>query len=108
MSKLFKKNKEDFICEKEDCKKVVKGNGYTNHCPQCLWSKHVDINPGDREATCGAMMKPVDGGSGKNNFYVIQQCIICGHQKRNETSPEDNFDVLTKVIEEKNKKLLSR
>ena len=23
-------------------------NGYTNHCSQCLWSKHVDINPGDR------------------------------------------------------------
>ena len=28
----------------------MKGNGYTNHCPKCLWSKHVDINPGDRGA----------------------------------------------------------
>ena len=53
----FQRKKEDFICE--NCNKKVKGDGYTNHCPACLWSKHVDINPGDRLAECKGMMKPI-------------------------------------------------
>lgn len=38
--KNFTRVIEDFICE--NCGTEVKGNGYTNHCPKCLWSKHVD------------------------------------------------------------------
>jgi hypothetical protein len=57
MSTVFKKTKEDFVCE--HCGKPVVGNGYTNHCPECLWSKHVDVNPGDRAATCLGLMEPV-------------------------------------------------
>ena len=26
------------------------GGGYRNHCPVCLHSLHVDVNPGDRAA----------------------------------------------------------
>ena len=45
---LFTKIDEEFICE--NCGKKVKKLGYTcrNHCPYCLHSKHVDVNPGDR------------------------------------------------------------
>ena len=57
MPKLFQKTVEDFICE--HCGNKVAGDGYTNHCPNCLWSKHVDVNPGDRAAICGGMMKAV-------------------------------------------------
>ncbi|MFA6992594.1 MAG: RNHCP domain-containing protein, partial [Candidatus Gracilibacteria bacterium] len=42
MPKRFSRTIEDFVCEK--CGAKVKGDGYTNHCPKCLWSKHVDIN----------------------------------------------------------------
>ena len=40
---------EDFICE--NCGKDVEKSSYTarDHCPYCLYSKHVDINPGDRK-----------------------------------------------------------
>jgi Zn finger protein HypA/HybF involved in hydrogenase expression len=48
---MFKRTIEDFTCE--HCGEQVTGNGFTNHCPQCLWSKHVDIDPGDRLALCG-------------------------------------------------------
>jgi len=48
--KKFQKKKEDFKCEK--CGREVIGTGYTNHCPDCLWSKHVDVNPGDRQSKC--------------------------------------------------------
>lgn len=91
---VFVKTTEDFTCEK--CKHDVTGNGYTNHCPKCLWSKHVDIHPGDRASLCGGMMEPVlvekDGGE----FVLVHKCKACAHQKRNKVSVDDDFD---KVIE---------
>lgn len=49
-----------FVCENCGCKvrPLTKG-GYRNHCPHCLYSKHVDINPGDRASECGGLMEPV-------------------------------------------------
>ena len=35
------------------------GSSHRNHCPNCLASLHVDIEPGDREADCGGIMEPV-------------------------------------------------
>ena len=95
MSKKFVKNKEDFVCE--HCGREVKGNGYTNHCPDCLWSKHVDINPGDRQATCGGMMKPVKLVGEKGEFILTNRCEKCGHEKRNKLSKGDNFDAGLKI-----------
>ena len=46
----FIRREENFVCEV--CGAKVKGTGYTNHCPQYLWSKHVDkLIPGDRAVT---------------------------------------------------------
>ena len=47
--KRFVKNDSGFVCS--HCGKKVEPLGYTsrNHCPFCLWSRHVDIFPGDRE-----------------------------------------------------------
>jgi len=56
VGKKFQRQKEDFVCG--ECGTTVSGTGYTNHCPQCLWSMHVDVNPGDRAAACGGMMEP--------------------------------------------------
>jgi Zn finger protein HypA/HybF involved in hydrogenase expression len=92
MSQTFIKNKEDFICER--CGVEVKGNGYTNHCPRCLWSKHVDIYPGDRAAACGAMMKPIGVDMEKGEFVIIHECEKCHHRKRNRVSPEDDLAAL--------------
>ena len=58
MSKNFQKKVEDFVCE--HCQTKNQEDGYTNHCPNCLWSRHVDINPGDRAEKCGGMMEPID------------------------------------------------
>ena len=57
--KNFTKNDEEFICE--NCGIKVDPLGYTSrdHCPNCLCSKHVDINPGDREADCKGLLKPI-------------------------------------------------
>ena len=51
-TKKFKEIDEGFICE--NCNKKVSPLGYTSrdHCPYCLYSMHVDINPGDRQNSC--------------------------------------------------------
>ena len=57
--KRFAKNDEGFICA--HCGKEVVPLGYSsrNHCPFCLWSLHLDINPGDRASECGGSLEPI-------------------------------------------------
>ena len=85
----FIKNVEDFVCE--HCGAEVKGNGYTNHCPKCLYSKHVDIDPGDRMAACVGMMEPtsIEGSTGKG-YVVRQKCVKCGFIRTNGISDDDD------------------
>ena len=89
-SKKFIRKKEDFVCE--HCRAQVSGNGYTNHCPKCLWSKHVDIHPGDRASDCGGMMRPVDVELKGSIYIITHRCEQCGYEKRNEVAEEDDFD----------------
>lgn len=98
---MFKKVKENFTCAK--CGRIIEGTGYTNHCPHCLWSKHVDIEPGDRQADCGGLMKPVDIETMKGEHILTHECLECGHRKRNKTSWHDDFDALINVARESNK-----
>ena len=93
--KKFQRKIEDFVCENCGC--GVKGDGYTNHCPKCLWSKHVDVNPGDREEKCGGMMKPVKGLFKKGVNIIIHKCLKCAFERKNKISGKDNFDVLVKI-----------
>jgi hypothetical protein len=91
----FTKTKEDFKCG--HCRANISGNGYTNHCPRCLWSKHVDINPGDRSNSCGGMMMPVEIDIEKGSYIIIHKCQKCGTVKRNKASPEDDFENILKL-----------
>jgi rubrerythrin len=94
-NKRFQKRVEDFICEK--CGNRVEGKGYTDHCPQCLWSKHVDINPGDRLSKCNGLMEPI-GITVKNDKYIIYyRCTKCGFEHRVKSAPDDNFDEIIKI-----------
>jgi ribosomal protein L37E len=95
MEKKFQRKKEDFICE--NCGKIVSGNGYTNHCPDCLYSKHVDINPGDRLATCGGLMKPIGYTVKGSGYNIIHRCLKCGFERKNKFSDNDNFETLLKL-----------
>lgn len=92
----FKKTTEDFNCE--NCGNFVVGNGYTNHCPKCLWSKHVDVYPGDRAASCGGMMKPAGVVKESDDFVITHICERCNYQKRNKVSKGDDFDVLLLLV----------
>lgn len=98
MSRKFQRLVEDFVCE--NCGHEVEGSGYTNHCPACLWSKHVDVNPGDREEICQGMMEPVgvDGKSGK--YRILYRCTLCGVERWNKAAQEDDFEVLLQIAAE--------
>ena len=90
MAVNFKRKIEDFVCG--NCGEVVKGDGYTNHCPQCLWSKHVDMTPGDRASDCGGMMSSAKVELSGGEYDIIHKCIKCGYEKKNKISSKDNFD----------------
>jgi hypothetical protein len=95
MTKKFTKKKEDFICSV--CKTEVKGDGYTDHCSNCLWSKHVDINPGDRLSECQGLMRPIKIELKKDKYRVTNKCETCGYEKVNMLAPDDNWDAVIKI-----------
>ena len=35
------------------------GSDHRNHCPNCLTSLHLDVEPGDRSADCGGLMDAI-------------------------------------------------
>ncbi len=90
--KRFQRCIESFSCE--NCGNYVEGDGYTNHCPRCLWSKHVDINPGDRASTCHGLLQP-EGILIKGGEYIIQhRCLTCGEFKKIRSTKRDNFETI--------------
>ena len=92
----FTRRVENFTCIK--CGFFVEGDGFTNHCPYCLWSVHVDINPGDRASNCRGIMKPIRTEYLNNEFSIIHKCLKCGIEKKNRSSNLDNRDLLIKLI----------
>lgn len=91
---IFIPTQEPFICE--HCGKQVEPlahGSYRNHCPYCLYSKHVDAEgPGDRAATCHALMHPVAlDQSGKKGWVIIHRCEACGKEISNKAAPDDDL-----------------
>jgi hypothetical protein len=97
-NKKFTKKIENFICE--NCGKKITGDGYTNHCPNCLYSKHVDINPGDRACLCGGLMKPVEIIQAGQNFSIMHKCQKCGVLKKNKIQKQDFFEKVLEILKE--------
>lgn len=91
----FTKRVEDFTCE--HCGAPVAGTGYTNHCPRCLWSKHVDVDPGDRAAACGGLMAPVALEGTSPDYVILHRCERCGFERRNKVQENDAEDALLSV-----------
>jgi hypothetical protein len=97
MEKQFQKNKEDFVCI--NCGEKIKGTGYTNHCPNCLFSLHVDINPGDRKNSCRGVMEPVKIEKKGKGYIIYHKCKKCNQIKKNKTSDIDNVDLILEILE---------
>jgi hypothetical protein len=96
MSKKFIKKKEDFVCER--CGREVFGDGFTNHCPICLFSKHVDIFPGDRKCNCEGLMAPTRVHQDHGEYIITHRCLSCGEEKTNKKQKDDDFETLLSVV----------
>lgn len=84
---------ETFTCKV--CGRLVTpgeaGTDHRNHCPYCLSSQHLDIEPGDREADCGGVMEPIAVWVRKNGEWaIIHRCRICGALSSNRIAADDN------------------
>jgi len=94
--KLFHKNDESFICE--NCNRKVEPLKYSSrdHCNYCLYSKHVDINPGDRLNTCKGMLMPIGIEKFKDTYKIVYRCNKCNIVHKNIMANDDDMD---KIIE---------
>ncbi|MFH0863925.1 MAG: RNHCP domain-containing protein [Candidatus Gottesmanbacteria bacterium] len=92
---------DPFKCD--NCRKKVKpikyGGSYRNHCPNCLWSKHVDgEEPGDRKSLCQGMMKPIGVFTRRTGEYVlVHKCHKCGLERYNRIAGDDDFNKVTQL-----------
>lgn len=95
MEKRFVRTPENFNCI--ICGQPVKGTGYTDHCPNCLWSLHVDTNPGDRKSECQGLMEPIGVTQGKKGWRIFYQCQSCGYTHPNKAATDDNMETIIKL-----------
>jgi len=90
----FKMINEQFNCENcwKEITKHPEGSA-RNHCPYCLYSKHMDKDfPWDRASTCHWLMKPIWIDNKKNKWWMIKhRCEKCGKEILNKVAPDDNF-----------------
>ncbi len=93
--KKFQKRREDFICI--HCKKKIEGDGYTDHCPYCLYSLHVDINPGDRMEECRGKMVPEGVVQEAGKQLIAYKCIKCKYRHRVRIAKNDNIQEIIKL-----------
>lgn len=95
--KKFNMIDENFICE--NCNKEVKKLNYTarDHCPYCLYSKHLDINPGDRENKCHGLLEPIEIEKFKDTYKIIYKCKKCHQLHKNIMAKDDDMNEIIKL-----------
>lgn len=95
--KRFNMIDDEFICE--NCGKKITKLGYTarDHCNYCLYSKHVDILPGDRKNNCKGLLKPIGIEKFKDIYKIIYQCEKCKEFHKNIMASDDNIDLIIEL-----------
>ena len=76
------------------CKRAVSDEAYgthhRNHCPHCLWSRHVDEQIGDRQSPCGGLMEPIGVWvRGDGEWAIVHRCVTCGLIRTNRIAGDD-------------------
>ena len=99
--KLFSKNDNFFTCE--HCGKDVLPLNYTSrdHCPYCLYSKHVDINPGDRQNECKGLLEPIGIEKFKDTYKIVYKCEKCKELHKNIMANDDDMNLIIELSIEK-------
>jgi hypothetical protein len=95
---------EPFTCQRCGASvRPLRNGSIRNHCPECLWSLHVDRVPGDRAEGCNGLLRPVGiEGSAAAGWTILFRCERCGAQRRNRAAADDpeqpdRWDVLVEL-----------
>jgi hypothetical protein len=74
-----------------DVPATAMGTAHRNHCPACLWSRHVDVEAGDRASDCHASMEPIAiAVRGDGEWVLIHRCKGCDELKSNRIAGDDS------------------
>ncbi len=98
-----KKENRGFVCAHCGMDVLPLSNGsYRNHCPFCLYSKHLDLQPGDRASTCGSLMKPIGlKYNSTKGFQIVHRCMRCRTVRLNKiatnTVQPDDIELLIRL-----------
>jgi hypothetical protein len=79
----------------------LSGVNNRNHCPYCLWSRHMDLHQaGDRLSACKGGMRPVGvafkqqhkryASAQPGELMLVHRCVECGAVSLNRTAADDN------------------
>jgi DNA-directed RNA polymerase subunit RPC12/RpoP len=89
---------------------VLSAVSHRNHCPYCLWSRHLDLSAaGDRLSACKAPMRPLGltfkrahqkyGRVGVGELMLVHICTDCGRVSLNRIAADDDVDCLLETFE---------
>jgi DNA-directed RNA polymerase subunit RPC12/RpoP len=92
---------DPFRCARCGLQVLPNGRSPRDHCPGCLWSRHVDVVPGDRASDCGGALRPVGAAQSAGRWTILYRCEACGQERRNRatlggTQP-DSWEALVRV-----------
>lgn len=103
----------DFTCK--HCGRFVSssallaGVNNRNHCPYCLWSRHLDLwQAGDRLSACKGAMRPVGlavkavrkkYGPGRGELMLVHTCTECGKLSANRIAADDDAAALLVLLD---------
>ena len=78
---------------------TIAGGRHRNHCPLCLYSRHVDRGrPGDRACDCRSLMEPSGLCSRRNGEQVlVHRCLGCGVERVCRVAADDNPLVIMRL-----------
>lgn len=101
----FLDTNQDFKClqcgKRIAANPVLAGVLHRNHCPYCLWSRHMDLfEAGDRLSACKSPMQPI-GLTFKRSYkrytaasggelMLVHKCVSCGRVSINRIAADDD------------------
>jgi hypothetical protein len=87
---------------------LLSGVNNRNHCPYCLWSRHLDLySAGDRLSACKAPMQPValtikrcrdKYGHGRGELMLVHLCVDCDDVSINRIAADDDAQTLLDIF----------
>jgi hypothetical protein len=92
------------------CMPDIAGVRNRNHCPGCLWSRHLDWRiAGDRQSGCRAKMQPIGlttkrarnkyASERDGELMLIHRCTVCAKVVINRIAADDSAAALLEIFE---------